>query len=411
MPEPRFAMLIDHLSRQLRERDMASLRRRRRIVESSCAPRTSVCGDEGIRAMLAYCSNDYLGLAADHRLQTALAQGAQRYGAGSGASHLISGHSRAHAMLEEELAAWMDACVPGAEALTFCSGYMANVALVTALGTSQATLFADKLNHASLIDGGLLARATVHRYPHGRMDRLAAQLERCETSIKLIVTDAVFSMDGDIAPLPQLLELADRHDAWIVLDDAHGFGVLGHAGRGTMSHFGIRSDRVICMGTLGKAAGVAGAFVAAHPVVIDWLVQTARSYIYTTATPPALVAAALASLRIIRSPEGDERRARLMDRVRQLREGVGNMLSENPHLGWRLADSPTAIQPLIVGDNVSALKLSEALERRGLWVPAVRPPTVPAGEARLRIALSAAHTGDDVQVLIDGLASAMETFQ
>jgi 8-amino-7-oxononanoate synthase len=274
------------------------------------------------------------------------------------------------------------------------------------LGDASATIFADKLNHASLVDGALLAKAPLQRYPHGRLDLLANQLRLCSTPVKLIVTDAVFSMDGDLADLPALLTMAEAHDAWLVIDDAHGFGVLGRHGSGSLSHFGLRSERLIYMGTLGKAAGLGGAFVAAHPSVIDWLVQSARSYIYTTAAPPAIAHAVLASLRLIAGDEGDARRARLAQSIGMLRDGLATLVQEHPGLGWRLADSATAIQPLIVGDNAAALDLAAALDAQGLWVPAVRPPTVPAGTARLRITLSAAHTPQDVQMLVDGLARA-----
>ena len=400
-------MLIQHLSRQLREREAQALRRRRRIVETPCAPHLSVSSDGcDARTTLAFCSNDYLGLAGHPILAAALAEGALRWGAGSGASHLISGHSRAHAALEEDLAAFLEPCIPHARALSFCTGYMANLALLTALGDAQATIFADKLNHASLIDGALLAKAPLQRYAHGRMDVLADQLARASTPIKLIVTDAVFSMDGDLAPLPELLALAERFDAWIIVDDAHGFGVLGEHGRGTLSHFGLRSERFICMGTLGKAAGVAGAFVAAHPTIIDWLVQAARPYIYTTATPPAMAHALRTSLQLIRGEEGEQRRARLTTLITLLRERLAALMAATPRLGWTLAESATAIQPLIVGSNEAALALSAALETRGLWVPAIRPPTVPASSARLRITLSASHTEDDVLRLVDALEHA-----
>lgn len=400
-------MLIQHLNRQLRERDAQALRRRRRVVQAPCAPHLSVASDAGdARPMLAFCSNDYLGLANHPALGEALADGARRWGAGSGASHLISGHSRAHAALEDDLAEFLEPCIPQARALCFCSGYMANLALLTALGDAQATIFADKLNHASLIDGALLAKAPLQRYAHGRIDVLADQLARCGTPIKLIVTDAVFSMDGDLAPLPELLALAERFDAWLIVDDAHGFGVLGAQGRGTLSHFGLRSERFICMGTLGKAAGVAGAFVAADPTIVDWLVQAARPYIYTTAAPPALAHALRASLRLIRGDEGEQRRARLAALTVLLRRRLGALIAATPGLGWTLAESTTAIQPLIVGANEAALALSAALESRGLWVPAIRPPTVPVGAARLRITLSASHTDDDVLRLVAALEHA-----
>jgi 8-amino-7-oxononanoate synthase len=400
-------MLIEHLNHRLRELDAQALRRQRRTAESPCAPHQRVSG----REMLAFCSNDYLGLANHPALVEALADGARLHGAGSGASHLISGHSRAHALLEDELARWMSPAIPQARALSFCTGYMANLALLTALGDANATLFADKLNHASLVDGALLAKAPLQRYPHGRLDLLASQLGRCSTPVKLIVSDAVFSMDGDLADLPALLALAEAHDAWLVVDDAHGFGVLGAHGSGSLSHFGLRSERLICMGTLGKAAGLGGAFVAAHPSIIEWLVQSARSYIYTTAAPPAIAHALCASLHLIGGSEGEQRRARLRQLIGMLRDRLGALVQQHPRLGWRLAESATAIQPLIVGDNAAALALAAALDAQDLWVPAIRPPTVPAGTARLRITLSAAHTPQDVQTLVDGLAKAAGSLQ
>ncbi|MDO8251503.1 MAG: 8-amino-7-oxononanoate synthase [Rhodoferax sp.] len=402
-------MLIAHLNRQLREREAQALKRQRRIAESPCAPHQQVSRDgQPARDLLAFCSNDYLGLANHPALIEALAEGAQQFGAGSGASHLINGHSRAHAALEDDLAAWLTPHIPHARALYFCTGYMANLALLTALGDANATLFADKLNHASLIDGALLAKAPLQRYPHGNLALLARQLERCTTPIKLIVTDAVFSMDGDLADLPALLALAERFDAWLIVDDAHGFGVLGDQGRGSLSHFGLCSERLIYMGTLGKAAGLGGAFVAAHPSIIDWLVQSARPYIYTTAAPPAVAHALRESLRLIGGAEGEQRRTQLQQLIRQLRSQLTTLINAHPRLGWRLSDSATAIQPLIVGDNAAALALAAALDAQGLWVPAIRPPTVPAGTARLRITLSAAHSAADVQQLLDGLTRAAQ---
>jgi 8-amino-7-oxononanoate synthase len=400
-------MLIDHLNRQLREREAQALTRRRRIAESPCAPHQCVSRDgEPARDLLAFCSNDYLGLANHPVLIQALADGARQFGAGSGASHLINGHSRAHAALEDELASWLAPNIPNAQALTFCTGYMANLALLTALGDASATIFADKLNHASLIDGALLAKAPLQRYPHGQLALLARQLERCTTPVKLIVTDAVFSMDGNLADLPALLALAERFDAWLIVDDAHGFGVLGAQGRGSLAHFNLRSERLIYMGTLGKAAGLGGAFVAAQPSIIEWLVQSARPYIYTTAAPPAVAHALSASLRLIGGAEGEQRRAHLLDLIAQLRAQLTTLIEAYPQLGWRLCDSATAIQPLIIGDNAAALALAAALDAQGLWVPAIRPPTVPAGTARLRFTLSAAHSAADVQRLIDGLTRA-----
>jgi 8-amino-7-oxononanoate synthase len=406
-------MLLDHLSQQLRQREAQGLRRRLRVADSPCAPhqriahRSKATADEGL--LLTFGSNDYFGLANHPAVISALAEGAVRYGAGSGASHLVGGHMRAHETLEAQLAALLSPCVPEAQALFFCSGYMANLAVLTALGDGQATIFADKLNHASLIDGALLAKATMRRYPHGNLDVLAAQLETCETAIKLIVTDAVFSMDGDLAPLPELSALAERFDAWLILDDAHGFGVLGPQGRGSLAHFHLSSQRYIYMGTLGKAAGVAGAFVAAHPTVIDWLVQSARTYIYTTAAPPAIAHALCTSLRLMTSEEGELRRAHLRQLVRLFRAQVHELIEKRPALRWKLAESQTAIQPLILGENDAAIAAASKLEARGIWVPPIRPPTVPVGTARLRITLSAAHTSADVERLVQALAQTSDT--
>jgi 8-amino-7-oxononanoate synthase len=398
--------MLKYLEQQLAERDAQSLRRHRRIVETACAPRQTVSSHGGQqRALLTFCSNDYLGLAKHPLLIEALADGARLYGAGSGASHLISGHSRAHALLEDDLAEMLSQHLPEARALTFCTGYMANMALLTALGDAQTTIYADLLNHASLIDGARLAKAAVYTYPHNDLAGLERRISACSTPRRLIVTDGVFSMDGDMAHLPELLALAERHDAYIVVDDAHGFGVLGEQGRGVLSHFGLCSERLICMGTLGKAAGVAGAFVAAHRTVIDWLVQSARAYIYTTASPPAVAHAVRASLRLIRGDEGERRRRHLAELVAAFRRGVpdvlGDLLSAR---GWQLAASQTAIQPLIVGSSEDALAMSAALESQGLWVPAIRPPTVPSGSARLRITLSAAHGSADVERLLSAMA-------
>lgn len=398
-------MLINHINRRLLELDAAALRRRLRVAESPCEPLQAFEGEHGGEALLAFCSNDYLGLAHHPALAQAMAEGARLWGTGSGASHLVSGHMRPHAQVEDAVARWYAPHIPHARALLMCSGYMANLALTTALGDGSATLFCDKLNHASLIDGARLADAEVKRYAHGRLDVLEQQLSTCTTPIKLIVTDAVFSMDGDIADLPGLLKLAQAHDAWLILDDAHGLGVLGEAGHGALEHFNLHSERLIYMGTLGKAAGVSGAFVAAHPAIIEWLIQKARSFIYTTAMPPSVAHAILASLKLIESPEGRARRARLLGLIEQLRTGLRPLLAAQP--GWSLGESATAIQPLIVGDNETALRLSGALRQQGIYVPAMRPPTVPQGTARLRITLSAAHTPAQVQRLLLALAQAM----
>ncbi len=398
-------MLLEHLKRAAAEREAQALTRRRRIAHSACAPHQSVGAlDATPTPLLTFCSNDYLGLANHASIAHALAEGAHRYGAGSGASHLVSGHSLAHAQLEEELARWLAPYIPQAQALYFCTGYMANLAVLTALGTAQATLFCEALNHASLIDGARLAKADVQRYPHGDTQALDALLRASQCELKLIVTDSVFSMDGDIAPLADLLALAERHDAWIVVDDAHGFGTLGEHGRGVLEHLGLCSERLIYIGTLGKAAGVAGAFVAAHATIVEHLVNTARPYIYTTAAPPAVAHALLTSLQIIAGEEGRSRRAHLAALIAQLRSGLDALAAR---AGWMLGASDTAIQPLIVGDNATALALSAALEAEGIRVGAIRPPTVPAGTARLRITLSASHTADDVTRLLDALARAM----
>jgi 8-amino-7-oxononanoate synthase len=370
-------------------REAAGLDRRRRTVESRQGARLIVDG----REVLHFGSNDYLGLAADPRVIAAAQDGAMRHGVGAGASHLISGHFSAHETLERDLAEWVAPCAD-ARALLFSTGYMANLAIVTALCGRRDAVFGDRLNHACLNDAALLSRAEFIRYRHRDLDELRRRLVESPAPRKLICTDAVFSMDGDIAPLPALLELAESHDAWLVVDDAHGFGVLGE-GRGTLAHFGLASDRIVYMGTLGKAAGVAGAFVAGHRAVIETLLQTARTYVFTTAPPPLLACALQASLAILRGEP--RRRQRLMAMIARFRAGAAT-------LPWRVLPSETAIQPLIVGANADALSLSEGLWQRGLWVPAIRPPTVARGTARLRITLSAAHTDADVTRLLEALA-------
>lgn len=401
-------MLIKHLDTKLKALAAKDLTRVLRVAESAAAPTQTVRAADGTaRELLMFCSNDYLGLAAHPVLAAALAEGAAMYGAGSGASHLISGHSRAHADLEQRLGAWMAPEIPDAQALFFCTGYMANLAVLTALGDADAVIFSEAMNHASLIDGARLAKAPVQRYAHGDVAQLDGLLSACSAKVKLIVTDAVFSMDGDLAPLDQLLALADQHDAWLIVDDAHGFGVLGPQGRGSLAHFGLRSERLIAIGTLGKAAGVAGAFVAAHPTVIQYLIQAARPYIFTTAAPPAVGHALLASLDLMQSADGEARRAHLLALQARLRDGLAAVLAEHPQLGWSLPESATPIQPLIVGENITALRLSARLEQiDGLRVPAIRPPTVPVGTARLRITLSATHTAAQVDRLIEAIASA-----
>jgi 8-amino-7-oxononanoate synthase len=384
--------LLDMLDRELQALDAGSLRRRRRTTDTPCAPTQHIDG----RPMLAFCSNDYLGLASHPAVVAALCDGAARYGAGSGASHLISGHSRAHALLEERLAEFVSPHLESPEALYFSTGYMANLAVLTALAGRDCALFSESLNHASLIDGARLSRAAVQVYPHRDIDALDRMLAASDAKTRIVVTDSVFSMDGEIAPLPEILALCERHGAWLVVDDAHGFGVLGAHGHGVLEHFNLRSPYLIYMGTLGKAAGVSGAFVAAHATVIEWLVQRARPYIYSTASPPALAHALLASLDIIEGADGAARRAHLQVLIRQFRNA-------SRFQGWRRIESDTPIQPVIIGGNSEAMHAAAALYEQGLWVPAIRPPTVPAGTARLRVTFSAAHTVNDVARLTAAL--------
>ncbi|MCM8625460.1 8-amino-7-oxononanoate synthase [Accumulibacter sp.] len=380
-------MIWDELDSELGALEHAGLRRTRRTLERPCGPEAQ----SGGRRLISFCSNDYLGLASDPRLIEAACAGARAWGVGSGASHLVSGHLGAHAELEAKLATFTGF----ARALLFSTGYMANLGVVPSLVGRNDAVFSDRLNHASLIDSVLLARAENQRYPHADLAALEGLLAASRARRKLILTDAVFSMDGDLAPLPELLELAERFDAWLVVDDAHGFGVLGPQGRGSVAHFALPATRrLVYMGTLGKAAGVAGAFVAGDATVIEWLVQHARTYIFTTASSPILACALTASLDLIAG--ADARREHLQRLVSELREGLGDTR-------WRLQPSPTAIQPVIIGDNHETLRIADALFERGLWVPAIRPPTVPRGTARLRVSLSAAHQAEHVARLVDAL--------
>lgn len=371
--------LREHLHEQLRSRQKQKLYRRRLTLEGPQNTRVSVSG----REYLAFCSNDYLGLANHPQLIAAVCEGAGLYGVGAGASHLITGHSLAHHTLEEALASFTG--FP--RALLFSTGYMANAGVVAALAGRGDAIFADKLNHASLNDAVLISRAKFSRYPHLDLNVLERQLAASDAKTKLVITDAVFSMDGDIAPAANLLALCEKYDSWLMLDDAHGFGVLGPRGKGILAHFNINSPRIIYMATLGKAAGVCGAFVAAQAEVIETLIQHARSYIYTTAAPPLLSHALLKSLELIDSEEW--RRENLIQITAALKQ-------ELQSLRWKLLPSTTPIQPLIIGENDEALQLSEALRERGILVPAIRPPTVPQGGSRLRISLSATHSREDV---------------
>ncbi len=391
------AVAGDHWSRQLAgrlaRRRQDDLYRQRLTLSGPQSTRVTIDG----RVYLAFCSNDYLGLAGHPELIRALQRGAEHYGVGAGASHLVNGHSTPHQALEEELAEFVGA----PRALVFSTGYMANLGLAGALLRRGDLLLEDRLNHASMIDAGLGCRARMRRYPHGDADTVRRWLMQAPESGKLIMTDAVFSMDGDLAPVAELVAAAHRHDARVVFDDAHGLGVLGAHGRGTLEHVGQRvTPPVILMATLGKALGTFGAFVAADPAVIETLVQEARTYIYTTAPPPAVAEATRAALRLV-AAEG-WRREQLRVNVRRFRSGAAQ-------LGLALLPSPTPIQPLVLGSARRALAASDALRRAGILVPAIRPPTVPPGTARLRVTLCAEHTDADVDCLLQALASAVRT--
>ena len=379
-------MPFPELEAELRELETQGLLRSRRVLQSAQGAHIKVDG----RDYLAFCSNDYLGLAGHPQLIDAACSGAAQYGVGAGASHLIVGHSAAHHQLEQALAQFLD--LP--QALLFSTGYMANLGIVSALLGRNDVVLADKLNHASLNDAALLARAQFVRYNHCDLAHLEQALSKAQGRRKLVVTDAVFSMDGDIAPVPQLLALCDRYDATLLLDDAHGFGVLGEHGRGVLEHFNVQSSCIIYMATLGKAAGVFGAFVAGSEALIQTLIQRARTYIYTTALPPLLATAVLASLQLLR--QEDWRRTHLRALIATFREHLATQR-------WHLLPSDTPIQALIIGSNQEALAVAEALRGAGILVPAIRPPTVPKGQARLRISLSAAHTQEDVRRLCDSL--------
>ena len=386
-PPSNSQMSLSDYSLQLAELAQADQLRVRRIVDG---PQDASMVVDGKR-VLNYASNDYLGLANHPKVVEAAIRALKRYGLGAAASHMVSGHMRAHHELEEKLADYVG--LP--KALLFASGYAANTGILTALAGHGDAIFADKLNHASLNDGALLSRATFKRYPHCDLLKLEAMLASAKKGgRKLIVTDAVFSMDGDIAPVPDLLKLAETYDALLVLDDAHGFGVLGYYGRGVLQHFNIKSERIVYMATLGKAAGGYGAFVAGHEDLIEWVLQSARSYIFTTATPPAIAAAMQASLEIMQEDR---------ERLKHLRTLI-DFFGDSLKLQYtKLSFSQTAIQPIMIGDNTTTLAFAEALRDRHMFVPAIRPPTVPPGTSRLRVSLNAAHTTDDVFDLITAI--------
>lgn len=388
------ASWLDDLPQQLAALDAQQLLRTRRTVAPQQGAHILVDG----QPLLQFCSNDYLGLAGHPALAEAACTAAWDFGVGSGGSPMVNGHSTANAALEADLARFVQ--LP--RALYFYAGFATNASVIPALVGAGDAIFSDALNHASLIDGCRLSRASIARYPHGDLAALDVLLAASPCRRKLVVSDAVFSMDGNVADIPGLLALCERHDALLMLDDAHGLGVCGPQGRGSLAAAGLTgaaaSPRVLYMSTLSKAAGVAGGFVAGSEVLIEWLLQKTRSYTFATAAPALLARALQASLQLIEHESG--LRDQLQARIAQLRTGLQPLLTRT---GWQLLPSHTAIQALVVGSNAAALALMDGLRQRGLWVPAIRPPTVPQGTARLRIALSAAHTEADVEQLLQAL--------
>jgi 8-amino-7-oxononanoate synthase len=385
---------------QIADLDLQLLKRKLKATQSPCDTKAVVNG----RELKAFCSNDYLGLANHPDLIQAIAEGAKIYGVGSGASHLISGHSVAHEILEAKLAAFQKQHIPDARALFFSTGYLTNLTAITAFARlapqGSISIYSAKLNHASLIDGVRLAsaqsNARVSLFDHEEVNTLSELLKADQSDLKMIVTDGVFSMDGDLAPVKKLLELAEQHDALLLVDDAHGFGVLGKQGHGILEQENICSERIVYIGTLGKAAGVSGAFVCAHETLIEWLIQKGRPFIYSTATPPAIAHTLTKSLDIIEGDEGANRRAQLNQLIR--------IWQDEMHFSqWEKVSSCTAIQPVILGSNANALLAAKLLDEAGYWIPAIRPPTVPIGSARLRITFSANHSEADLRQLITTL--------
>ena len=368
--------------------DRATLRRRRPTLDSPQGAAVRVGG----RELRNFSSNDYLGLANHPALREAAHAAIDRYGVGAGASPLVSGHLAAHAQAEERFADFVG--LP--RALLFASGYAANLGVLAALCDRHAEIFADRLDHACLVDGALLSRARLTRYAHGDAAALGRALAASRADVRVVATDTVFSMDGDLAPLAEILALCERHDAWLLLDDAHGIGGLGARGRGALEHCGLRSPRIVYMATLGKALGGYGAFVAGEAATIEWLVQRARTYVFSTALPPMAPAVASAAMALIERDPG---------LVARLRARIGDFRGACAQAGIALPGSATAIQPLLLGDAAGAVTASERLLERGFLVPAIRPPTVPEGTSRLRISLSAAHAPEDVRALVEALAA------
>ena len=382
-------MSLQRLEAELQQLESGNRLRQLLQLQGPQAPRIRLDG----RDWLAFCSNDYLGLANDARIVEALQRGLHAMGAGAGASHLVTGHFAVHDQLERSLAAFVG--LP--RALLFGTGYLANLGLITALTGPDDVILSDALNHASLIDGMRLSRARVERYAHADVDALGAALQAAGGRERFVVTESIFSMDGDLAPLAQILALCEQHEAWLVIDDAHGFGVLGREGRGVLQALALRSERIIYVGTLGKAAGVAGAFVAGQDEVVETVLQHARTYMFSTAGPALLAAAVSESIEVIRDEAW--RRQHLAQLIRRLQDGFAGLSGGSA----RLAHSETAVQPLIVGANAAALALADRLRERGILAPAIRPPTVPEGTARLRISLSAGHTLAQVDQLVAAL--------
>lgn len=370
--------------------DHENLRRQRRVIDSPQGAHVTIDG----REVLNFASNDYLGLANHPQLVASAHAAIDEFGVGAGASPLVTGHLRMHQRAEERFAAFTR--LP--RALLFASGYAANLGILPSLCDRHAEIFADRLNHACLVDGARLSRAAFTRYPHLDLASLAAQLAASRAEVKVVATDTVFSMDGDMADVRGLLALCERHDAWLVLDDAHGMGVLGATGRGALEHFNVQSPRIVYMATLGKALGGYGAFVAGAPDVVEWLVQRARTLIYSTALPPVAPAAAIAAMDLVDAQP---------DLVPRLRRRIAEFRAASDAIGLRLASSITAIQPLVLGDAARAVGASRRLLEQGFLVPAIRPPTVPDGASRLRVSLSAAHSREDVERLASVLAATL----
>ncbi len=384
-------MLEARLKQQLQARKDAQAYRSRFIVDG---PQGVELQCEGHK-YLNFCSNDYLGLASHPAITRAFVEAANTYGVGSGAAHLVNGHSREHHALEEELAAFT-----GRErALLFSTGYMANMGVISALCAKGDLVLEDKLNHASLIDGALLSRADFQRFTHNDVEHAQQRLQKSSAELKLVVVDGIFSMDGDLAPLDKLSALCKKQHASLMVDDAHALACAGASGRGSCEIFNLTRDDVpILVGTLGKAFGTFGAFVAGSETLIESLIQFARTYVYTTALPPAVAAATRASLRLVQ--EENWRREKLTSNIRLFRE-------QSAREGWALLPSESAIQPLILGDEAKALEVSKKLRERGIWVSAIRPPTVPKGSARLRITLSAAHEQTHILRLLEALRESL----